>query len=107
MSEVGDWLDELSDRGADVLVPVRAHPGARREGIQGLHAGRLKIATTVGAEGGKATDRIGRVLAVALELAPSRVRCISGATSRQKLFAVADASVGHVRERLARVLDPS
>jgi uncharacterized protein len=94
-------LEETHD---GVIVPVRAHPKSRRNAIIGVHAGRLRIAVTDPPEKGKANKSIGEVLAEALEIAPSRVQLIAGATSAQKKFLVAGLSLGVVRDLLGASL---
>jgi uncharacterized protein len=87
-----------------VIVPVRAQPKACRNSIVGTHAGRLRITVTEPPEKGKANKALGEILAAALEIAPSRVQLIAGATSAQKKFLVAGLSLEVVRERLIAAL---
>jgi uncharacterized protein len=94
-------LEETDD---GVIVPVRAHPKSSRNAITGAHAGRLRIAVTDPPEKGKANNSIGEVLAEALEIAPSRVQLIAGATSAQKKFLVAGLSLSVVRDLLGASL---
>lgn len=98
------WLDGLRERQGALLIPVRAHPGARREGPGGLHAGALKLATTAPADRGRATASLGRLLAELLDVPPSSVRCVSGATARLKTYAVEGLAPDEVRARLRAVL---
>ena len=37
---------ELQSTAARVILPVHARPGARENGITGIHAGRLKVSVT-------------------------------------------------------------
>ncbi len=73
---------DLVETEGGVIVPVRAQPKARRNAIVGTHAGRLRIAVTDPPEKGKANKSIAGILAAALEIAPSRVQLVAGATSR-------------------------
>jgi uncharacterized protein (TIGR00251 family) len=88
---------DLEEAPGGVIVPVRAQPKARRNGIVGTHAGRLKIAVTDPPEKGKANQSIAETLAAALKIAPSRVELVAGATSRQKKFLVTGLSLPQVR----------
>lgn len=68
-------------------LPVRATPGARVEVLE-IVAGRLLAKVRVKAEDGKANAAVQELLARALDLAPSRVKMLRGATSREKLFQI-------------------
>lgn len=71
---------------AGVVIPVKAQAGARRNGIAGVHDGRLKVAVTKVPEQGKANQAIAETLAAALGVAKSRVELIGGPTSPLKRF---------------------
>jgi uncharacterized protein (TIGR00251 family) len=92
-----DW----ETTGDGVILPVQAQPGARRNGIVGVHAGRLKVAVTQVAERGKANAALCEVLADALKLKRSQVQLVSGATGSQKRFLIAGVTVEQLRERIA------
>ncbi len=79
---------------------VRAHPGARRNAITGVHAGALKISVTQAAEKGKANAAIAALLAKRLGLAKSRIEVLSGHTSSQKRFLVRGASSTSIARKL-------
>lgn len=66
---------------------MRVTPGARSEGLE-LAEGRLCARVRAKPEDGKATAAVRDLLAAALDLAPSRVELLRGATSREKLFRV-------------------
>lgn len=70
------------------VLPVKAQPGARKNGIQGIQAGALKVAVTVAPEHGKANQALIVVLAKELGLKKSQITLQSGATSREKKFLV-------------------
>ena len=50
------------------ILPVRAHPGARRNEIRGEHDGALRVSVTAAPEKGKANKAIIELLAEALGL---------------------------------------
>jgi uncharacterized protein len=58
----------LESHGDGVILPVRAQTGARRNGIQGEHAGMLKVSVTAAPAKGKANKAIQEVLAEQLNL---------------------------------------
>jgi uncharacterized protein (TIGR00251 family) len=91
--------------GADVLLPVRAQPGAKRAGVVGEHGGRLKVAVTAIAEKGKANDALVEIVADAFGLRRSQVTLTSGPTSNQKVFRLAGVSLKAAEERLAQLVE--
>lgn len=92
---------DIVEHSAGAVVSVRAHPGSRREGILGVHAGALKIGVNAAPEHGKANAAIARVLAEALGCKPSAVELISGSTSRDKKFLVQGWTNGDLNAKLA------
>lgn len=91
---------DLEQDGDDVLLPVRAQPKARKNAIVGVHAGRLKVAVTQAPEKGKANTALVKVLAADLGLKRSQIQLVSGATSPQKVFRIANVSVLEIRQRI-------
>jgi len=98
-------LVQLEETSAGIVLPVKAQPGARRNGIVGEHAGSLKVAVTQAPEKGKANDAIVEVLADLLELKRNQLQLIAGATSSLKRFLVTGVSLGELRQRIERLLD--
>jgi len=96
----------LESTAEGVVVPVQAQPGARRSGIVGMHAGRLKVAVTQVAERGKANAALCEALADALGLKRSQVTLVSGPTNPQKRFRVTGITPEELRERIAAALSP-
>ena len=86
---------------AGAVLPVLAHPGAKRNAILGERAGALRVAVTAAPERGKANDAIQALLAEFLELKPRQITLISGATSRQKRFLVEGIDAQELSKRLA------
>ncbi len=79
---------ELEQHPDGVILPIQAHPKARKNAITGIHAGRLKVAVTQAPEKGKANVAILKLLAKQLELKRSQLSLESGATSPQKKILV-------------------
>jgi len=92
-----------SSKGA-VLLAVAAQPGARREGLAGLHDGRLRVRTQAAPEGGRANAAIASLVASAFGLPKKAVRVVAGATSRRKELALEGLGLDEARERLAALL---
>jgi uncharacterized protein len=92
---------ELVDHPEGVVLPVRAQPGAAKNGIRGEQNGMLKVAVTQVAEKGKANKAIVEALAKGLGLKKSQVELIAGELSPQKRFLVRGVS----RDDLAARID--
>lgn len=90
-----------------VIVPVKAQPGARRNGVAGEHAGALKVQVTQAPEDGKATDAVLELLADVLQIKRSQVKLMSGVASRQKRFLVSGLSMAEIAKRLKSKLENS
>ena len=92
------------ERHADgTVLPVRAHPGARRDEIRGEHAGALRVAVRQAPEKGKANKAIAGLLARALEVRKSQIELLSGETSPQKRFLVRGIPLDDLSARIARL----
>ena len=87
-----------------VVLPVHAQAGARKNGVMGAHAGRLKVAVTQAPEKGKANQAIVQVLADWLQIKRSQVTLLSGETSHQKRFLITGIAVERLQETIAAVL---
>jgi uncharacterized protein (TIGR00251 family) len=96
---------ELEARRDGLLLPVRAHAGARRSELRGVQDGALKVAVTQVPEKGKANKAIIELLADALSLKKSQIELISGETSSQKKFLIRGVDRETLAERIAAVLD--
>lgn len=68
-------------------LAVRVTPGARSEGLE-IVEGRLLAKVRAKPEDGKATAAVLSLLACALDIAPSRLELLRGATSRDKLVGI-------------------
>jgi uncharacterized protein YggU (UPF0235/DUF167 family) len=73
---------------ADGRLALRVTPGAKVEALE-IAQGRLLAKVRAKPEDGKANAAVRDLLARALEVAPSRVELLRGATSREKQFRVA------------------
>jgi uncharacterized protein (TIGR00251 family) len=93
----------LQVRQTDVLIRVRAQPGARRECIVGLHGDlhkisadktsastlEIKVKTQAPPVDGEANVALQRLLSELLGVATSRMQLIRGQASRSKIFSIA------------------
>ncbi len=86
------------------VLPVRAHPGARRCAVLGEQAGALKVAVTAPPEDGRANKALVETLRDALHLKRSQIDLLSGATSRDKRFLIRGVTPGELVAMLAPLL---
>ena len=84
-------------------LSVRVHPGARKNGVTGVHADAVKIALTAPPVDGKANDALIAFLADALHLPRARVALVAGATSRAKMIRITGKSAAEVAAALLPV----
>lgn len=76
----------LVQAGADVLLRVKAVPGARRNEIAGVLGDRLKVRVSAPPEGGKANAAICEVISEAVGIKATLVSVERGASSAEKLL---------------------
>ena len=94
----------VTEHAEGLLLPVRAQPGARRNGVQGEQGGALKVAVTAPPQDGRANDALAEVLRAALGLKRSQLELAAGATSRDKRFLVRGLARAELERRLAALL---
>ncbi len=98
-------LVELSEHPDGVVLAVKAQPGARRNGLAGVHGGMLKVQVTQAPEKGKATEAVLDVVAAAMQLKRSQITLLSGATSPQKRLLVTGLSRTELAVRIAAAVE--
>ncbi len=91
---------ELSEHADGFLLPVRAQPGARKNGIRGEQSGMLKVCVTQVAEKGKANKALAEVIAKGLGLKMHQVELFSGGTHAQKKFLIRGITRDELQQRL-------
>ena len=91
---------ELTDHPEGVVLPVRAQPGASKNGIRGEQNGMLKVSVTQIAEKGKANKALAETIAKGLGLKNSQVELLSGETQSQKKFLIRNVSRVEVEQRI-------
>ena len=67
---------------------VAAKPGAREERVEEIDSTHFVVRVKEPAKEGRANWAVQRVLAKHLGIAPSHLRLLSGASSRQKVFEI-------------------
>jgi uncharacterized protein YggU (UPF0235/DUF167 family) len=89
------------------VLPVRAKPGAKFDGLVDEHNGALRVAVTAAPEGGKANEALIAVLSDALNVKKSRIALLSGETSRSKRFLIAGIDPNDLLDRIEAALTPT
>jgi uncharacterized protein (TIGR00251 family) len=97
---------ELQSTTDGIILPVHAQPGARKNGITGVHDGRLKVAVTQAPEKGKANLALIKLLAELLDSKRSQITLVAGETSHHKKFLITGMPRTVLAERLAAALSP-
>ena len=92
---------ELTAQG--IVIQVKAQAGARKNGVQGCHAGALKVAVTQAPEKGKANRAIAQELSRWLEVAKSRVVLVSGTASTQKRFLLREVPLSVIQRKIQQL----
>ncbi|MFV0446387.1 MAG: DUF167 domain-containing protein [Planctomycetaceae bacterium] len=95
---------KIRDVATGVVLSVQAQPGSRRNGLTGIHNGRLKVAVTQVAERGKANQELVKVLASALELRRGTVTLQSGELAALKDFFIEGLTADQLRSRIEAIL---
>ena len=94
---------QLEEHPEGVVLPVRAHAGARRNELRGELGGALRVSVTQAAEKGKANKAIVELLSRAIGLKRSQIELLAGETSQQKRFLVRGSTVEEIARRLAEL----
>jgi hypothetical protein len=95
---------ELTTHPRGIILPVRAHAGARKNGILGKHNGMLRVAVTAAPEKGKANKAIVGALSKVLEMPKSSIELVAGDTSPQKRFLIVGTDAGKLQELIGRLV---
>jgi hypothetical protein len=91
---------ELVAHAEGVIVPVKAEPGSRHQGIRGEQSGALKVAVRQPAEKGKANQALVETLAAELGVKKQQIELISGATNGRKRFLIRGVDLDTLRRRI-------
>jgi len=95
-------LVEAGNDGA--VLRVHVQPGARREGIAGVHGNALKVRVRAPATSGRANDDVLTLLSKELGVPATALTLTGGASSRDKRVRIAGLSARELEKRLAATL---
>jgi uncharacterized protein (TIGR00251 family) len=90
----------IDQDGNDVLIRIKAVPGASRDELAGAIGNRLKVRVSAPPEGGRANDAICKVVAEAIGVKRRQVSIDSGPASAQKVVRVAGCDAATVTAAL-------
>lgn len=85
-------------------LSVKVTPKTSRNQIIGWLGDALKVTVTAPPEDGRANVAVGALLATALEIASSRVRCVAGRASSRKVYEINGLTEAQILERLEAFL---
>ncbi|MCL6565748.1 MAG: DUF167 domain-containing protein [Acidobacteriia bacterium] len=83
---------EISEQNGAVVFTVRVQARARRDAIEGLWQGALRVRLTAPPVEGRANEALRRLLAARLNIPASAVRILAGERSRTKRIEVRGVS---------------
>lgn len=81
----------ITQYGDDVLIRIKAVPGASRDEIAGILGNRLKIRIAAAPEAGKANKAIIKLIAEKCGVKVNQITIESGHTSPEKTLRITDA----------------
>jgi uncharacterized protein (TIGR00251 family) len=93
----GNFAKDVAD---GCTLATRVHPGARKNGVTGVHADAVKIGLTTPPVDGRANEALIAFLADVLRLPRARIAIVSGSTSRAKLVRITGKSAAQVAAAL-------
>lgn len=82
------------------ILHILVQPKASEDRIVGFHGETLKVKVTAPPTGGKANQRLIKVLAKRLNIAQSHIEIIQGRTSRKKVLRIWNVNANQVRNML-------
>ncbi|HEY4356247.1 MAG TPA: DUF167 domain-containing protein [Acidobacteriaceae bacterium] len=91
---------KLREAPGGCILPVRVHPGAKRDAITGVHDGALKISLTTPPTDGRANEALVAFLSERLGIPRARIELLTGASSRSKAFRIFGMTTVEVEEKL-------
>ena len=82
------------------IIHVTVQPKASEDRIVGFHGDALKVKVAAPPTGGKANQRLVKLLAEGLNIGQSNIEIIQGHTSRRKVLRIWNVSPDQVRRTL-------
>ena len=93
-----------------LVLSIRVQPGARKNSIQGVHDGALKVSVQAAPEDGKANDAIMELLKKSLGIKRNQIEMLSGQTSRNKKILIRELKLEELEQKIraqsAQMIEP-
>ena len=83
----------LAESAEGVILPIKAKPAARKNELNGVFNGALKVSVTTAPEKGKANKAIVKLLSKIFNIPPKHFTLLSGETAAEKRFLISSVSV--------------
>jgi len=99
-----DINDYFKITGNDIVIKVKIVPGSSKNKIVGVHNNAIKITITGPPVEGKANKKCIAYLAKYFDVAKSKIKIISGQTSKNKLIKIYDISQKEFLDKLEKVI---
>ncbi len=90
----------LRDSPNGCTLPVRVHPGAKRNAITGIHDGALKVSLTTPPTDGRANAALIAFLSDRLNIPRSSLELVTGQSSRTKSVRITGLTSSEAEQRL-------
>jgi hypothetical protein len=90
----------IGQDGNSAILHVLVHPKASEDRVLGFHGEALKVRVAAPPAGGKANERLRKLLAEELNARQSDIEIIRGHTSRRKVLRIRNVSPAQVLKAL-------
>ena len=90
----------------EILIPIKAVPGASSNQIAGMLGDRLKVRIAAAPEAGKANKAICTLIAKALDIKPAMIEVSSGHTNPEKILRITDSPYQTTQHALDHLCPP-
>jgi uncharacterized protein (TIGR00251 family) len=87
-----------------IVLSIRVQPGARKNSINGVHDGALKVSVQAAPEDGKANDAIMELLKKSLGSKKNQIQMLSGQTSRNKKILIRELKLEELAQKIRTLI---
>lgn len=95
--------DYFKMTGNDIVIKVKIVPGSSKNKIDGVYNNTLKISITAPPVEGKANKKCIAYLAKYFDVAKSKIKIISGQTSKNKLIKIYDINQSKFLDKIEKI----
>jgi uncharacterized protein (TIGR00251 family) len=97
-------MEGMRVSGTELLLDIKAVPGASKSRIAGISAGRIRVAIAAAPEDGKANEELRSFLAKSFGIPKKSIPLKAGEKSRLKTLSFPAALQNNIEERLKDLL---